>query len=182
MNFSLHQLQIFVAVAEELSFSRAAEQLLLSQPAVSMQVKALERAVGLPLFDHVGRRVQLTEAGSDFLRRARQILGLTTEAAEAMADLRAGRHGRLRVVATTTVGIYTVPRFLGGYHRRHPEVEIRLEVANWERTCARLFAGEADIGIAGPHPQPELHMEPFMDDRLVVIAAPSQPFARRAGI
>jgi DNA-binding transcriptional LysR family regulator len=179
MNFSLHQLNVFVAVADTSSFSRAAEELLLSQPAVSMQIKGLERALGLRLFDHVGKHIYLTEAGKDFYLRASRILGLAREAADSMADLREGRRGRLRVVATTTVGIYVVPNLLGAYHKRHPEVEIRLEIANWEQTCERLFRGEADVGIAGPHPQPGLRMEPFMDDELVVIAAPSHPLADR---
>lgn len=182
MNFTLHQLEIFAAVAQTLSISRAAEQLLLTQPAVSMQIKTLERAMGVPLFDHMGRRIQLTEAGRDLQVRATRILGLATETAEAMADLRAGRHGRLRVVATTTVGIYVVPKLLGEYHRRHPEVEIRLEVANWERTCERLFAGEADVAVAGPHPDTGLQMEPFMDDQLVVIASPDHRLAGQTGV
>src|SRR5579872_1864711 len=140
MEFSLHQLRAFVAVAETLSFSRAAEELILTQPAVSMQVKSLERMLGMPLFDHVGKRIQLTEAGRELQSRATEILGLARTTAQAMADLREGRAGRLRVVATTTVGIYIVPGLLGTYHRRHPGVEITLEVANWERTCDRLFA------------------------------------------
>lgn len=179
---SLHRLQIFTAVADTGSFSRAAERLLLSQPAISMQVKALEGELGLRLFDHVGKRVELTEAGRDLYVRASRILGLAEETSEAMADLRERRRGRLRVVATTTVGIYTVPRLLGTYHRRHPEVEIRLEVANWERTCERMFAGEAEVAIAGPHPQAGLRMEPFMEDKLVVIAAADHPLAGRLGI
>jgi DNA-binding transcriptional LysR family regulator len=138
--------------------------------------------LGVPLIDHVGKRIQLTEAGQDLYLRATRILGLAFEAVDAMADLRHGRRGRLRVVATTTVGIYIVPSLLGAYHRRHPGVEIKLEVANWERTCERLFAGEADVAVAGPHPQPGLHMEPFMDDELVVIAAPYHPLAGRRGV
>jgi DNA-binding transcriptional LysR family regulator len=110
------------------------------------------------------------------------VLGLAEEAVEAMKDLRCARTGRLRVVATTTVGIYVVPRLLGDYHRRHPGVEIRLEVANWERTCERLFAGEADVAVAGPHPQRGLRMEPFMDDKLVVIASPDHHLAGRSAL
>jgi DNA-binding transcriptional LysR family regulator len=172
MNVTLHQLRIFVTVAESPSVSRAAETLLLSQPAVSMHIKALERNLGLRLFDHVGRRMYLTDAGRDLHARATRVLGLMEETAQAMADLREGRRGRLRVVATTTVGIYVVPRLLGLYHERHPEVEVSLEVANWERTCERLFAGEADVAVAGPHPEPDLQMQPFMEDELVVIASP----------
>ena len=91
MDLSFHQLHVFVAVARNLSFSRAAEELLLTQPAVSMQIKALERGLGIPLIDHVGKRIQLTEAGQDLYVRATRILGLATEAVEAMADLRQGR-------------------------------------------------------------------------------------------
>jgi DNA-binding transcriptional LysR family regulator len=177
MNVTLHQLRIFVTVAESPSVSRAAELLLLSQPAVSMQIKTLERILGLRLFDHTGRRMQLTEAGRDLYGRATRVIGLMDETAQAMADLREGRQGRLRVVATTTVGIYVVPRLLGLYHERHPGVEVSLEVANWERTCERLFAGEADVAVAGPHPEPRLQMQPFMEDELVVIASPRSRLA-----
>lgn len=182
MHLSFHQLQIFVTVAEKLSFSRAAEELVLTQPAVSMQIKALERAVGLPLFDHVGRHIALTGAGQELYVRAKRVLGLVNETAEAMVALRGARTGRLRIIATTTVGIYVVPTLLGQYHRRHPEIEIKLEVANWERTCERLFDREADLAIAGPHPQPGLAMEPFMDDELVVIAAPGHRLAGRRAV
>lgn len=182
MNLSLHQLQVFVTVAQRLSFSRAAEDLLLTQPAVSMQIKAVERAVGLPLFDHAGKRIQLTEAGKELYERSGQVLGLMDDMAQAMADLRKGKRGRLRVIATTTVGIYVVPNLMGRYHHRHPEVELRLEVANWERTCERLFARQADVAIAGPHPQPGLHTEPFMDDELVVIASADHPLSGSNGI
>ena len=182
MDLSLHQLEVFVRVADRQSFSRAAEDLLLTQPAVSMQIKTLERAVGLPLIDHAGKRIQLTEAGQELYNRATQILGLVDETAQTMADLRSGKRGRLRVIATTTVGIYVVPNLMGRYHHRHPDVEMRLEVANWERTCERLFARQADVAIAGPHPQPELRMEPFMEDELVVIAAVAHPLSGRVNI
>lgn len=177
MNVSLHQLRIFVAVAEELNFSRAAEVLLLSQPAVSMQIKAVEQAAGSRLFDRLGRRLQLTDAGRVLYANAREVLIGADEMSESMSQIREGRSGRLRVIATTTVGIYIVPNLLGAYHERHPGIEIQLEVANWETTVDRLFAGEADVAIAGPHPQPGLKMEPFMDDRLVVIASPRHPLA-----
>jgi DNA-binding transcriptional LysR family regulator len=179
MELTLHQLRVFVKVAETLNFSQAARELLLSQPAVSMQMKALERGLGMPLFDRVGKRISLSVAGQDLYSRALRILGLVDETAQTMSDLRTGRKGRLRVVATTTVGIYVVPQLLGQFHNRHPEVEIHLEVANWERTCERLFSGEADIAVAGPQLHPQLQMEPFMDDELVVIASPNHHLARR---
>lgn len=182
MNLSLHQLQIFVAVADRQSFTRAAEHLLLTQPAVSMQIKALERVVGIPLFDHVGKHTQLTEAGQELYARATRILELTAETADTMLALRGTWRRRLRVIATTTVGIYVVPTLLGQFQKRHPEVEIQLEVANWELTCERLLDREADVGIAGPHPQPFLKMEPFMEDELVVIAGPAHPLVTRTRI
>jgi DNA-binding transcriptional LysR family regulator len=182
MNLTLHQLQVFVAVAERESFTRAAEELLLSQPAVSMQIKSLERAVGMPLFDHAGKHSKLSEAGQELYARATRILELTADTAESMVTLRGEWQRRLRVIATTTVGIYVVPTLLGQFHKRHPDVEIQLEVANWERTCERLLDRKADIGIAGPHPQPLLSMEPFMDDELVVIAGPSHALASRINI
>jgi LysR family transcriptional regulator, low CO2-responsive transcriptional regulator len=182
MNLTLHQLQVFVTVADNQSFTRAAEELLLTQPAVSMQIKALERAVGIPLLDHVGKHPQLTEAGQELYARASRILELTADTAESMLTLRGAWRRRLRVIATTTVGIYVVPTLLGQFHNRHPDVEIQLEVANWERTCERLLDREADVGIAGPHPHGFLRMEPFLEDELVVIAGPSHALASRTKI
>ncbi|MGI8825480.1 MAG: LysR family transcriptional regulator [Chloroflexota bacterium] len=182
MNFTLRQIEVFAAVARLGSFSQAAQELFLSQPAVSMQVKSLERAIGLRLFVHAGKHIQLTDAGSELNVRATRILRMSAEASTAMADLREVRDGRLRVVATTTVGIYLVPALLGAYHQRHPEVAVSLEVANWERTSERLFSGEADVAVAGTHLQEGLKMEPFMDDELVVIAAPDHGFAGRSHV
>ncbi|MGH2442287.1 MAG: LysR substrate-binding domain-containing protein [Chloroflexota bacterium] len=182
MDFSLHQLNIFVTVANTLSFSRAAEELLLSQPAVSMQVKSLERSMGVALFDHAGKRIHLSEAGRELYSRATQILSLTEDAKVAMTDLRDSRAGRLRVVATTTVGIYVVPQLLGEFHSRYPEIEVKLEVTNWEDMRERLLNGEADVAVAGPHPQSGLLMEPFMLDELVVIAAIDHELTRRSSI
>lgn len=182
MDLSLHQLRIFVAVADRRSYTRAAEELLLTQPAVSMQIKTLERIVGIPLFEHAGKHTQLTEAGEELYVRAARILELTADAAQTMRDLRGAWRRRLRVIATTTVGIYVVPTLLGRFRKRHPDVEIQLEVANWERTCERLLDREADVGIGGRHAQPSLTMEPFMDDELVVIAGPSHPLALRSDI
>lgn len=182
MDFTLHQLRVFAAVARAASFSRAAEELMLSQPAVSMQVKALERGLGVSLFDHRGKRIQLSEAGRELYSRATQIIGLAAETSGAMADLRDCHTGRLRLIATTTVGIYVVPQLLGAFHQRYPDIEIKLEVANWERTCDRLLSGEADMAVAGPHPQSGLRMEPFMRDELVVIAATDHPLADRGRI
>jgi LysR family transcriptional regulator, low CO2-responsive transcriptional regulator len=182
MEVTLHQLRIFVAVADSLSFSRAAHSLLLSQPAVSMQIKAMERGLGVKLFDHVGKRIYLTEPGKELQARAVELLGLSKAATEAMADLRYARVGRLRVVATTTVGIYVVPGLLGQYHRQYANVEIKLEVANWETTRERLFSGDADVAIAGPHRQSGIIMEPFMNDELVVIAAPDHRLAGQMAI
>src|SRR5215471_10509082 len=128
MFINLHQLRIFQAVAQQRSYSRAAEVLFLSQPGVSLQVKALEKSVGLPLFEKVGRTLRLTEAGRELLVYSERIFGLLDETRLVMEELGGGRRGTVKVAASTTAGIYVVPPALGAFHRDYPEVKLTLDV------------------------------------------------------
>ncbi|MCX7624038.1 MAG: LysR family transcriptional regulator [Thermomicrobium sp.] len=180
MDVSLRQLQVFRAVARHRSFSRAAEELVISQPAVSAQIKSLEQVLNVPLFQRTGRGVELTEAGRQLLPYAERMLDLLEEALTAVHELRAAQRGRVRVAASTTAGIYVVPKALGAFHRAYPGVELSLDVLNRYAVQQRLLAGDADLAIMGLIEDPQdLEIAQFLPNELVVIASPRHPLARR---
>src|SRR5581483_5845306 len=149
-DITLHQLRIFRAVADHRSFSAAAQELRISQPSVSYQVKELETALGVPLLDRLGKRVQLTEAGQLLYSYTRRTLNLLDEAAVALEDLRGIRRGSLKVGASTTVGIYVMPAALGAFKKLHPDLAIALEIANRGQVQERVLRNELDLAVVGP--------------------------------
>lgn len=180
---NLHQLSVFQAVARHLNFSRAAEELNLSQPAVSMHVKQLEENLGLELFEKIGRRIHLTDAGRHLLEYSERIFALLEETIQCMEDVRGVQRGNLRVAADTTAGVYVVPAFLGAFRRTYPGVAIALGVANRARVSRQLLLNEVDLAVMGQvPPEEDLVAEPFLPNELVVIAAPSHRLAHRARI
>ncbi len=180
MDVSLRQLQVFRSVARHRSFSRAAEDLVISQPAVSAQIKSLEQVLGVPLFQRTGRGVELTEAGRQLLPYAERLLDLLDEALAAVHELRCAQRGQVRVAASTTAGIYVVPKALGAFHRAYPGVELSLDVLNRFAVQQRLLAGDADVAIMGLIEDPQdLEIEQFLPNELVVIASPRHHLARR---
>ena len=136
---TLRQLRTFKAVADLNSFSLAALKLRLSQPSVSYQVKELEEAVGLPLLDRLGKRVQLTEAGSVLYSYTRRTLDVLDEAALALEEMRGIKRGNLRVGASTTVGIYLLPAALGAFKKLHPGLVISLEIGTRARVQEQVL-------------------------------------------
>lgn len=165
----VHQLRYFVAVAETGSFTRGAERCLVAQPSLSQQIQKLERFLKKPLFDRLGRRVRLTEAGAALLTRARRILAELDESArELSADAEPGR-GRLQLGAIPTVGPYWLPPILTRFVRRYPAVELHLREDVTANLLAALHAGELDIAfVALPITDPHLEMRPFREERLLV--------------
>ena len=183
MDINLHQLHIFRAVATHGSYSRAATALFLSQPGVSLQVKALERSIGLPLFEKVGRTLHLTEAGRELLSYSERIFGLMEETRLVMEELGGGRRGSVKVAASTTAGIYVVPPALGAFHRQYPEVRLTLDVLNRFTVQKMLLDNEVDLAVMGliedPH---DMEVAEFVPNELVVIASPRHPLAGRKHI
>ncbi|OLZ13224.1 transcriptional regulator [Sulfobacillus thermosulfidooxidans] len=178
---NLHHLKVFQTVVRHLSFSRAAEELLISQSAVSMHVKSLERAVGLPLFEKVGHHIRLTAAGESLWSYSQKIFALMEETQQVMSALKGGNIGQLRVAADTTVGVYVVPEYLGQFRRMFPQVAIMLDVANRATVMERIAAREADLAVMGQVPEDvaEWDATPFMENDLVVIASPDHPLAQK---
>ncbi len=182
MHVTLRQLQVFESVARHLSHTRAAEELHLTQPAVSMQIRQLEQAVGLPLFEQLGKKIYLTEAGRELQRYGRNIAHELAEAEAVMAELKGLRRGRLKVSVATTAN-YLVPGLLAAFSKKYPGVKISLDVTNREGLLRQLNDNETDIAIMGRPPDDHgLEFEPFRDNPLVVVAPPDHPLARRARI
>lgn len=180
---NLQQLRTFRVVAQQRSYSRAAQQLYLSQPGVSLQVRALEQSIGMPLFERSGRQLRLTEAGVALLEYAERILSLVDESQQALEELGNARRGIVRVAASTTAGIYIVPRALGGFHRQNPGVRLTLDVVNRFTVAERLLRDEVDVAVMGLiEDAHDLQVEPFLPNELVVIASPHHPLAQRKHI
>lgn len=182
MPASLRQLQIFRAVAREMSYTRAAETLNLTQPAVFTQVRQLEDQLGSPLIERIGRRLYLTEAGEVVLGSAREVLGELERMEMRLAELRGMAQGRLKVAVVSTAK-YDIPRRLGEFCRRHPGLDVTLTVGNREELLARFAANEDDLYILGRLPERvEAEHRAFADNPLVVIAPAGHRLAGRRGI
>ncbi len=180
---NLHQLKLFHTVARLGSYSRAAEEVRISQPSVSIQVADLERSLGVELFEQLGKRIYLTEAGRILEEYAQQILGLVDDARLAVADVAGMQRGRLRLGASTTPGTYLLPRVIGRYQEHYPQITVSLEMANARRIQERLLRNELDLGIVGWEVNAgNLATQALMDDELVVIVPPAHPLAAAEGL
>ena len=181
-NLTLRQLRVFAAVARHQSFTRAAHELHLTQPAVSQQVKLLEAEVGMPLFEQNGRKVRLAPAGTELLRYATQVTELLREAGETLSAMRGLKRGVLRLGAVSTAK-YFAPALLSAFRPAYPEVAIKFTVANREEIIGLLAANETDLVIMGRPPRElDTAADPFARHPLVIIASPSHPLARQRRI
>ena len=178
MNITFRQLQIFESVARHLSYTRASEELHLTQPAVSMQIKQLEQSVGLPLFEQLGKKVFLTDVGHEFNRYSSAITTQLNELKQVVDEMKGLKRGRLTIAVASTAN-YFVPRLLAAFCQQHGEVTVSLEVTNREQLLKGLVENRTDLVIMGQPPQDmELVAERFMDNPLVIIAPPDHPLAK----
>ena len=143
-NLTLRQMRVFAAVARNLSFTRAARELHLTQPAVSQQVKLLEDEVGMPLFEQIGRKVHLAPAGEELLRYTEQAMELLRQAGESLSAMRGLKRGVLKLGAVSTAK-YFAPSLLSAFTPAYPEVSIKFAVGNREEIIKQLAANEIDI-------------------------------------
>jgi len=174
---SLRQLQVFESVARHLSHSRAASELYLSQPAVSMQLKQAEQIIGLPLFEQVGKKIFLTEAGRELLHYSRTILQQMAEMAAVFDDMKGLERGHLHISVVSTAN-YFMPQQLARFIQAHPAIQLSLHVANRDAVIQQLGNNSADLAIMGLPPQDaEMDAQAFMENPLVIIAAPNHPLA-----
>jgi DNA-binding transcriptional LysR family regulator len=181
-NATLHQLKVFEAVARHSSFTRAAEELFLTQPTVSMQVKQLSKAVGLPLFEQVGKRLYLTEAGKQLYKTCQDIFDRLSQFEIAIADLKGLKQGSLRLSVVTTAK-YVIPRLLGPFCQRYPGVDVSLTVTNHEYLIENLVNNRDDLYILSQPPEDlDVVIHPFMENPLVVIAWRNHPLTQEKDI
>ena len=180
--FTLDQLRILKAIAAEGSFKRAADSLYVSQPAVSLQVQNLERQLDVPLFDRGGRRAQLTEAGYLLLSYGEKILSLCQETCRAIEDLQNLQGGTLIVGASQTTGTYLLPRMIGLFRQKYPDVAVQLHVHSTRRTAWSVANGQIDLAIIGgeipAELQDSLEILPYAEDELALILPSLHPFAK----
>lgn len=178
-NATLRQLKVFETVARLLSFSRAAEELHLTQPAVSTQVAQLEEHAGLPLFEQLGKKIYLTPAGTEMLQFSRTILQQFQQEDEAMSHLKGISGGTLNV-AVISAGDYFFPRLLAEFARRYSGVTFNLAVHNREELLQQLSTNQTDLAVmVRPPVSMDVTTEPFAPHPYVIVAAPSHPLAQK---
>jgi DNA-binding transcriptional LysR family regulator len=173
-------LRTFLAAHRHRNYTRAGEEVFLSQSAVTRQVQLLERELGVRLFEQIGKKLHATSAGDALAREAAAVLGAMRRAAETVRGLREAEEGRLRVGASTTPGHYLLPEALGRFHRRFPRVELHYSVENSLRVEQRIVGNDLDLGVVGAHlAHADLHLEPLVEDEIVIFAGASHPLAVR---
>ncbi|MBW4550928.1 MAG: LysR family transcriptional regulator [Aphanocapsa sp. GSE-SYN-MK-11-07L] len=179
---TLHQLKVFEVTARHGSFTRAAEELFLTQPTVSIQMKQLTKAVGLPLFEQVGKRLYLTTAGKELLATCQDVFERLDQFEMTVADLKGVKQGYLRLSVITTAK-YVIPRLLGPFCQRYPGIDVSLTVTNHEQVVERLRENQDDLYIPSHPPENiDIHCHTFLDNPLVVLAPRSHPLAGETNI
>lgn len=182
IHITMRQLQVFESVARHLSFTRAAEELHLTQPAVSMQVKQLESMIELPLFEQMGKKVHLTEAGHAMVRHSRTMMSHLSEIERDINSLKGVEGGQLKICIASTVN-YFATRLLSSFCEQYKKVHISLEVINREELIRRLEANEPDLVLMGQPPEGlDVEATAFMENPLILIANPQHPLSDQSGI
>jgi DNA-binding transcriptional LysR family regulator len=182
MHVTLRQLRVLDRVARHLSITRAAEDLHLTQPAVSMQLRQLEAQVGMPLVEQLGKKLYLTDAGAELWQHARRVLGEVDDLIGTMKARRGLQHGRVRLAVVATAN-YFVPGAIAAFRRRHPHLGVELFVGNRQEVFTRLSDNAIDLAVAGqPLEELDCEAQAFLDNPLVAIAAADHPLAARKRI
>jgi len=182
MNVTLRQLRVFEAVGRLKNYTRAAEELHLSQPAVSMQIKQLESNLGLALFEQVGKKIFLTQAGHEMYQTSRVIDGQLYETEQVLEDLKGFRKGRL-IIAVASTANYFAPKLYAAFKEKYAAVTLNLDVTNREGLVSHLESNDTDMVIMGLPPERiEVQSQAFLENPLVVIAPPEHPLAAEKSI
>jgi DNA-binding transcriptional LysR family regulator len=174
------RLKVFRVVAAHMNFSRAAEELLLTQPAVTQQIKALEEEYGVPLFDRTGGRIALTPGGKALLPFAQKLKEMSDEARAAVANAAGTLAGQLAVGASQTIGQYLLPALLADFLRENPRVTVSAKSGNTDEILEALTGRRIELAlIEGPALRKDVHVEPFMEDRMVLVVPASHEWAEQ---
>ena len=178
-----HKLRVFCAVAETKSFSKASELIHLTQPAVSLQIQAMEELYETRLFDRSGNTINLTPAGEILYKRAKEILALYAEAQQNISEITGAIKGSLSIGASSTIGNYLLPHIIAAFKKKVPQVNISLVVSNTKTITEKLNAGEIDIALVeGDVSKQRFSVETLISDELVVIMSPAHPWAERRNL
>lgn len=181
MYMTLRQLTLFKAVAQHLSFTRAAAELCLTQPAVSIQIKQLEGHVGMPLFEQIGKRIFLTEAGHALYAACEDIFARIETLEKSLNELQGAIKGQLKLSVVTTATYFT-PHLFSHFLKLYPEVHLRLNVTNRTQVLERLMNNEDDLVIMGQAPDIPVYAHQFLETALVVLAPPQHPLVEQQKI
>jgi len=176
-------LETFCRVAALKSFSRAADDLFLTQPTVSGHILSLERSLSLRLFDRTGREIRLTKAGEMFLRYASKILTVRKDLLNALSEFSQGIRGELSLGASTIPGEYLLPRLMGDFKREHPRFTLSLKISDTKDIVQELLQGHIEFGLIGAKvDHPSLHYEKFGEDEIIIIAPSDHPLTRKRSV
>lgn len=179
---TLHQLAVFEATARLGSFTRAAEELFITQPTVSSQIKQLTKVVGLPLFEQIGKRLYLTEAGEELLKTSQDIFNRLENFEMKVADLKGTKQGKLQLAVITTAK-YFIPRMLGAFCEEYPGIDVSLNVTNHQQMQRRMLENQDDLYVLSQPPKEiDLHSQAFLDNPLVVVARANHPLAGKKNL
>ncbi|MBI5904302.1 MAG: LysR family transcriptional regulator [Deltaproteobacteria bacterium] len=174
-----HLLRTFLSVRKHRNYTRAAEEVLLSQPAVSRRVRQLEEELGVRLFEQIGKSLHTTDAGETLAAEAEKLLGAMERTAEAVRSHGSEECGSIRIGASATPGFYLLPGILGRFHRRFPKVALHYTVENSLRIEQKIVRNELDLGFVGAHlANEELELTTLLEDEIVCFTSPSHPLAK----
>jgi len=179
----LNRLWVFYHVAKHKSFSLAAASLFLSQPSVSNQVKLLEDAYGLKLFERFGRNIELTNTGQILYSYAERIFGLIKEADSVIEGIKGMKYGGIKISASHTLGAYYLPDIIDLFRRKHPRIEIQMDVGYTQSVVESVLSFKSDLGLIGSAAShPHIVSAPLWKEELILIVPPDHPFARSGTI
>lgn len=175
----IHGIQAFLTVSETGSFSRAADLLCITQPAISKRIQSLEHSLGITLFDRVGKGVRLTEAGRALLPSCRRIIGEITEGERIISNLRKTTRGILSLATSHHIGLHRLPHVLRDYSRRYPDVELKISFMDSEQACQQIIGGDIELAIITLPDEPDerLEMKTIWNDPLSITVSKRHPLA-----
>ena len=180
---NLDRLRIFQAVAEARSFTRAAEVVHLTQPGISKHIKQMEEYYGIPLFDRLGKKVALTQAGEILSEATEEIMASATAAEQRIEELKGLHGGKLVLGASFALGIYVLPGVLAAFRKRYPAVEVTVDISLSAKIMAKILANKLDLGLVSQEAHdPRLFARQFMTDELIAVVPSNHPWANRKRI
>lgn len=176
-------LEVFLSAAKHLNYTRAGQEVNLSQPSVSVRIRQLENELGVKLFEQLGKKVALTEVGQLLVPHAHRVIAAIDNARQSIDELQGLERGLLRIGASTTPGMYLVPRIIARFKERYPKIEIRLGIKDTRQVEEGVIRNEFDFGFVGGHlVGDEVDVFPWLTDQLVLVVAPKHPLARKKGV